>query len=129
MVKNPPASAGDAGAKSSSPVSVRSSGEGNDNPLQYSCQEDPVNRGVWWATVLRVARREYNLDLTFLLGGSTIRSVIITIPRMPGNGSGSSTFLSMGNMGTMPASKVVVRTYTEHAPRKLWYFCPFSYEL
>ena len=58
MVKNPPASAGDAGAKSSSPVSVRSSGEGNDNPLQYSCQEDPVNRGVWWATVLRVARSD-----------------------------------------------------------------------
>ena len=26
--------------------------EGNDNPLQYSCLENPVDRGVWWSTVL-----------------------------------------------------------------------------
>ena len=34
----------------------RSSGEGNGNPLQYSCLENPMDRGVWWATVHGVAR-------------------------------------------------------------------------
>ena len=33
------------------PGSGRSSGEGNGNPLQYSCLENPMDRGTWWATV------------------------------------------------------------------------------
>ena len=33
------------------PGSGRSSGEGNSNPLQYSCLENPMDRGAWWATV------------------------------------------------------------------------------
>ena len=33
-----------------------SPGEGNDNPVQYSCLEDPMNRGAWQATVPGVAR-------------------------------------------------------------------------
>ena len=33
-----------------------SSGEGNGNPLQYSCLENPMDGGVWWATVHRVAK-------------------------------------------------------------------------
>ena len=28
----------------------RSTGEGNGNPLQYPCLEDPMNKGAWWAT-------------------------------------------------------------------------------
>ena len=35
---------------------VRFSGEGNGNPLQYSCLENPVDRGAWWATVPRIAK-------------------------------------------------------------------------
>ena len=31
-------------------------GEGNGNPLQYSCLENPMDRGAWWATVHRVAK-------------------------------------------------------------------------
>ena len=42
VVKNPPANAGDAGAI---PGSGRSPGEGNGNPLQYSCLENPMDRG------------------------------------------------------------------------------------
>ena len=41
-------SAGDLG---SIPVLGRSPGEGNGNPLQYSCLENPMDRGAWWATV------------------------------------------------------------------------------
>ena len=46
-VKNPLANAGDVG---SIPVSGRYPGGGNDNPLQYSCWENPKDRGVWRAT-------------------------------------------------------------------------------
>ena len=48
MVKNPPVSTGDAGLI---PGSGRSPGGGNDNPLQDSCLENPMERGAWWATV------------------------------------------------------------------------------
>ena len=46
VVKNPPASAGDAGDMGSIPGSGRSPGRGNDIPLQYSCLENPIDRGV-----------------------------------------------------------------------------------
>ena len=48
MVKNLPANAGDEGLI---PGLGRSLGEGNGNPLQYSCLGNPVDRGAWWATV------------------------------------------------------------------------------
>ena len=38
------------------PRSRRSPGGGNGNPLQYSCMESPMNRGIWWGTVLGVAK-------------------------------------------------------------------------
>ena len=52
VVKNLPAKTGDAG---SIPVSGRSPRGGNGNPLQYSCLENPMDRGAWWAAVHRVA--------------------------------------------------------------------------
>ena len=48
--KNLPANAGDAGGTGSIPGSRRSPGEGNGNPLQYSCLENPMDGGAWWAT-------------------------------------------------------------------------------
>ena len=39
----------------------RSPGEGNDNPLQYSCLENPGDRGAWWATVHGVTRERHDL--------------------------------------------------------------------
>ena len=54
-VENPPANAGDAGLI---PGSGRSPGEGNGNPLQYSCLENPMGRGVWRATVPGVSRSQ-----------------------------------------------------------------------
>ena len=43
------------------PGSGRSPGEGNGNPLQYSCLENPMDRGVWQATVHGVARVRHDL--------------------------------------------------------------------
>ena len=58
VVKNPPANAGDA---CWIPRSGRSPGEGNDNPLQYSCLGNPMDRGVWWATVHEIPRVRHDL--------------------------------------------------------------------
>ena len=49
-VKNPPANAGDARVAGSISGSGRSPGTGNGNPLQYSCLENPMDRGAWWAS-------------------------------------------------------------------------------
>ena len=51
--KNSTCNAGDLGLI---PRSGRSPGEGNGSPLQYSLLENPMDRGVWWAAVLRVAK-------------------------------------------------------------------------
>ena len=51
------ASASNAGDLGFIPGSGRSPGEGNGNPLQYSCLETPTDRGTWWATVPGVAER------------------------------------------------------------------------
>ena len=45
--KESPCNAGDPG---SNPGLRRSPGKGNGNPLQYSCLENPIDRGAWWAT-------------------------------------------------------------------------------
>ena len=54
LVKTPPANAGDVGLI---PGSGRSPGEGNGNPLQYSCLENPIDRGAWQATAHGIAVR------------------------------------------------------------------------
>ena len=51
VVKNPPANARDSGDKGSIPVWGISPREGNGSPLQYSCLENSMDRGAWWAIV------------------------------------------------------------------------------
>ena len=58
MVKNPPANVGDIRDLGLIPRSGRSPGEGNGNPLQYSGLENPMDRGVWLATVHGIAESE-----------------------------------------------------------------------
>ena len=61
MVKNSPINAGDIRNAGSIPGSGRSPGGGNGNPLQYSCLENLMDRGVWQVTVHGVAKE---LDTT-----------------------------------------------------------------
>ena len=60
VAKNLPANAGDAGVI---PRSGRSSGEGNGNPLQYSCLENHLDTGGWWATVHGVTKNRRQLSM------------------------------------------------------------------
>ena len=58
-MRNPPADAGDA---HSIPGLGRTPGEGNGNPLQYSCPKNPLGRGAWRATVQRVTKSQTQLS-------------------------------------------------------------------
>ena len=58
VVKN---NVGDVRDLSPVPGSGRSPGGGNGNPLQYSCLENPMDRGAWWATVHGVAESQTRL--------------------------------------------------------------------
>ena len=56
VIKNLLVNAGDTGNAVTIPGSGRSPGEGNVNPLQHPCLENPMERGAWWATVHRVTK-------------------------------------------------------------------------
>ena len=56
VVKNLPANAGDVTDLGSIPGSGRSPGGGNRNPLQYSCLENPMDKGTWQGTVHGVSK-------------------------------------------------------------------------
>ena len=67
-VRNLPANAGDTGSIHGS---ERSTGEGNGNPLQYSCLGNPMDRGAWCATAHGVTKE---LDMTEPLNNNTTNS-------------------------------------------------------
>ena len=63
VIKNSPASAGDARDLGSIPGSERFPGGGNGNPLQYSCLGNPMDRGAWWAAVHGVTESQTQLSM------------------------------------------------------------------
>ena len=67
MVNNPPANSGDIRDVDLIPGSGRSPGKENGYSLQYSCLENPMDRGAWWAMVYGVGKGWTGLSLTFSL--------------------------------------------------------------
>ena len=63
VVKNPPANAGDARDMGLIPGLGQSPGVGNGTPLQYSCLDNFMSRGAWWATVRGAAKRRTRLSI------------------------------------------------------------------
>ena len=61
VVRNPPTNAGDARDEGSIPGLGRCPREGHGNPLQYSCLENPLDGGAWWATVHKVTKSHTQL--------------------------------------------------------------------
>ena len=90
VVKNPPANAGDIGDAGSIPGLGRSPGREHGNPLQYSCLENPVDRGAWWATVHSVAQSQTQLKQ---LSTHAIWAVCVS--------SSCSTWLPILGMGSL----------------------------
>ena len=92
MVKNPPAKAGDARDIGSIPGSGSSPGGGNGNPRQYSCLENPMDKGAWWADVYGVAQSWTRLsDFTFTFHFQALEKEMATHSsvlawRIPGTG-------------------------------------------
>ena len=62
VVNNLPANARNAGDAGSIPGLERSPGEGNGNALQYSCLENSMDRGAWWAIVQSAAKSRTRLS-------------------------------------------------------------------
>ena len=60
VVKSPPANAGDVGDSGLIPRLTSSLEAGHDHPLQYSCLENPMDRGAWWVTGHRVTKVRYD---------------------------------------------------------------------
>ena len=58
MIKNSFANIGETRDPGSIPGLGRSPGKGNGNPLQYSCLDNPMDRGAWWATLQEVAKSQ-----------------------------------------------------------------------
>ena len=89
VVQNPPENAEDIG---SIPASGRSPRERHGNPLQYSCLENPMNRGAWWAAVHGVAKSWTRLtDFTFTFQFHALEKEMATHSsvlawRIPGTG-------------------------------------------
>ena len=72
------ASACNAGDLGSIPGLDRSPGEGNGNPLQYSCLENPMDGEAWWATVHGIAKSQTRLrDFTHSLTHTTYEALVI----------------------------------------------------
>ena len=86
-------SAYDAGDPGLIPGSGRSPGEGNGNPLQYSCLENPRSREAWWAAIYEVAQSRTQLsDFTFIFHFHALEKEMATHSsvlawRIPGMGS------------------------------------------
>ena len=74
MVRNPSASAGDIRKVGLIPGSRRSPGVGNGNPLQYSCLENPKDRGAWWVTFRVVSKIQTWLQWRSRQAGSRLTS-------------------------------------------------------
>ena len=75
MVKNQPANAADARDTGSISGLGRPPGVGNGNPLQYSCLENPMDRGAWQATVHGIAKSQARLSTHSSVTVITISSV------------------------------------------------------
>ena len=79
VVKNPPANEGDISDSSSIRGLGRFPGGGHGNPPQYSCLENPMDRGPWWATVGRVAKSRTQLKWLSMQAPEVFKKIFMFI--------------------------------------------------
>ena len=117
--KDPPANAGDIRDVCSIHGWERSPGGGHGNPLQYSCLENPMGRGAWWATVHRVAKS----DMTEATDHACMHTFITAFPAGVNDTSNSWKL----NAITKDLSYLLQRQ--QHLPRSFLYVWPFEFVL
>ena len=96
VVKNPPASAGDIRDMDSIFGLGRSPGGEHGNPLQYSCLENPRDRGAWWASVYGVAQSQTRLK--------RLSKRVILPTGLIGGSDGKASVYNVGDLGSIPGS-------------------------
>ena len=128
MVKNLPANAGSAGLVGSIPGSGRSPGKGNGTPLQYSCLENPMDRGALQATVHRVTKSQTQLsDFTHFTHSMTASQMpldnesMITTAQSPEHLRRSNALTSFLN------TELPVNLYTSFLIKNSSISCEISY--
>ena len=101
MVQNPLASAGDARDVGLIPGLGRSPGEGSGTPLQYSCLEDPMDGGAWWAAVHGVSKSRTRLsDFTFTFHFHALEKEMAPTPVfLPGESHGWRSLVGCSSWG------------------------------
>ena len=101
LIKNLPTIVGDAGDTGLIPGSGRSPGGGHGNPLLYSCLENPMDRGAWWAMVHRVAKSR-TCEHTDTHLHNPGKSLFIKIFSIPGGSDGKESACNVGDLGSIP---------------------------
>ena len=96
VVKNLPVSVGDAG---SIPGSGRFPGGGSDNPLQYSCLENPSDRGTWWAPVYGVSKES---NMTEQLNNNNLKHTVTLSTGLPCGSAGKESTCQCRRCGFNP---------------------------
>ena len=121
-------------------VCVRYHGEGNGSPLQYSCLENPIDRGAWWAAVHGVAQSRTRLsNFTFTFHFHALEKEMATHSsvlawRIPGTGE-PCELLSMGSQSRTQlkrlssSSSVRAQASKERTPYALDSFASYSSQL
>ena len=83
-------------------------GEGNDNPLQYSCLENPTDGEAWWATVHGVAKSRTRLsDFTFMVLTDDFTFMVLTDTHHCSENLQQDLLYSTGNYQGFPGGTVV----------------------
>ena len=124
VVNNPPDNAGDVRAAGLIPGLGRSPGGRHGNPLQYSCLENPMDRGAGWATVYRVAKSRDRTEVT--LHSPCLQTVVIKSPDSfrwpPPSTSASLRFLAVENRGAgrMLSKHSCLALLRAETPEHLW---------
>ena len=81
MVKNLPANAEGLRDLGSVPRLGRSPGERQSNPLQFSCLENPMDRGAWWATVHKIAKESDTAEGAWHNGTKGVETWVLELGR------------------------------------------------
>ena len=84
--------------------SLSCTGEGNGNPLQYSCLENPRDRGAWWAAIYGVTQSQTRLKRLSSSSRGRFHHVTQNYVQFPGGSEVKASACNAGDLGSIPGS-------------------------